>query len=372
MKQLLETAFDVSLDGGAEGRFFSLDMVWLNNPLIRAYVLSSRIAKICVDLLGVPAVRLYHDNLLSKEPRCGRTPWHYDDHHFPLATNDVVTAWIPAQPIPRAMGPLAFAMPIDAYKLVESLEFSKFDTSYDREVARVFQANGLRVEDGPFAMGEVSFHHNLSFHTAAGNRTTASRMVLANTYYADGARVLRSNRPWCRGTGTSSFRAPVPARSLRVRTTPCVGRLNHGSDTFESSLAHWSEAGRTEMDAFYALATADYRVLACAHDWSAWLLNAEKRAGGPLTILDVACGSGKFPTALVKHAGLGGAGLRPVKVTLCLTRHHSRLRRLARHLSRRSLPAKSTSARCKSSRLRPAPSTSFGRPMRSMRSTVGD
>jgi hypothetical protein len=190
MKQLLETAFDVSLDGGAEGRFFSLDMVWLNNPLIRAYVLSSRIAKICVDLLGVPAVRLYHDNLLSKEPRCGRTPWHYDDHHFPLATNDVVTAWIPAQPIPRAMGPLAFAMPIDAYKLVESLEFSKFDTSYDREVARVFQANGLRVEDGPFAMGEVSFHHNLSFHTAAGNRTTASRMVLANTYYADGARVL--------------------------------------------------------------------------------------------------------------------------------------------------------------------------------------
>lgn len=190
MKQLLETAFDVALDGGAEGRFFSLDMVWLNNPLIRAYVLSPRIAKICVDLLGVPAVRLYHDNLLSKEPRCGRTPWHYDDHHFPLATNDVVTAWIPAQPIPRAMGPLAFAMPIDAYKLVENLEFNKFDTSYDREVARVFQANGLRVEDGPFTMGEVSFHHNLSFHTAAGNRTTASRMVLANTYYADGARVL--------------------------------------------------------------------------------------------------------------------------------------------------------------------------------------
>jgi ubiquinone/menaquinone biosynthesis C-methylase UbiE len=88
------------------------------------------------------------------------------------------------------------------------------------------------------------------------------------------------------------------------------------SDTFESSLAHWSEAGRTEMDAFYALATADYRVLACAHDWSAWLLNAEKRAGGPLTILDVACGSGKFPTALVKHAGLGGAGLRPVSYAL--------------------------------------------------------
>jgi hypothetical protein len=36
----------------------------------------------------------------------------------------------------------------------------------------------------------VSFHHNLSFHTAGANRTSRSRLVLANTYYADGARVV--------------------------------------------------------------------------------------------------------------------------------------------------------------------------------------
>lgn len=190
MKRLLEEAFSVTLDGGVRDRFFSLDLVWTQNRLIRTYVLSPRIAKISADLLGVPAVRLYHDNLLSKEPGCGRTPWHFDDHHFPLETHDVVTAWIPAQPIPRAMGPLAFAMPVDAYKLVENLEFNKFDTTYDREVARVFRDNAIAVEDGPFALGEVSFHHNLSFHTAAGNQTTQSRLVLANTFYADGARIL--------------------------------------------------------------------------------------------------------------------------------------------------------------------------------------
>ncbi|MEM9223829.1 MAG: phytanoyl-CoA dioxygenase family protein, partial [Pseudomonadota bacterium] len=190
MKRLLEEAFAVTLDGGATDRFFSLDMIWQENALIRAFVTSPRIAKISADLLAVPAVRLYHDNLMSKEPRCGRTPWHYDDHHFPLASHDVVTAWIPAQPIPRAMGPLAFAMPIDAYRLVEHVGFNKFDTSYDRQVAQVFRDNKIAVEDGPFALGEVSFHHNLSFHTAAGNHTTRSRMVLANTFFADGARVL--------------------------------------------------------------------------------------------------------------------------------------------------------------------------------------
>ena len=33
------------------------------------------------------------------------------------------------------------------------------------------------------------------------------------------------------------------------------------SDTGERSLAHWSEAGREEMDAFYQVATLDYREL---------------------------------------------------------------------------------------------------------------
>ncbi len=188
--RLLGIAFETALDGGTTNRFLSLEMVWLDNSLLRKYVLSPRIAKTGADLLNVPRVRLYHDNVLSKEPGCGRTPWHYDDHHFPLATDDVVTAWIPAQPIPTAMGPLCFAKPIDVYKLTEAIEFNKFDTSYDRKVAEVFRAHGVAVEDGPFEMGEVSFHHNFSFHTAAANRTRQSRIVLANTYYADGARVL--------------------------------------------------------------------------------------------------------------------------------------------------------------------------------------
>ena len=68
-------------------------------------------------------------------------------------------------------------------------------------------------------------------------------------------------------------------------------------DLVARSLAHWSEAGRVEMEAFYALATEDYRQLALAADWPAVL-------AGRTSVLDVACGSGKFPTALRTHAGL--------------------------------------------------------------------
>jgi hypothetical protein len=188
--RLLSAEFDTDIDGGVQDRFLSLEMVWADNPLMRAFVLSPRVAKICADLLEVEAVRLYHDNVLSKEPRCGRTPWHFDDHHFPLDTHDVVTAWAPAQPIPLAMGPLAFAYPKSVHELVDAVAFEKAGTGYDRGVAETFARHGVAVDETPFEIGEVSFHHNLNFHTAARNRTDRSRVVLANTYYADGARIV--------------------------------------------------------------------------------------------------------------------------------------------------------------------------------------
>ncbi len=170
--------------------FRSGEMMWLSNEIIRAFVLSPRLAEIAARLLGVASVRLYHDNSLAKEPGCGRTPWHYDRDHFPIASPDICTAWIPVQSIPRNMGPLAFAVGMNTYRLVESLPFSKFDTSYDRAVAELFEKHDVAIDDGPFDLGEISFHHAYSFHTAGPNQTDESRMVLATTYFADGARVV--------------------------------------------------------------------------------------------------------------------------------------------------------------------------------------
>ena len=175
-----------------KNRFLSLEMMWLENTSIREFVLSSRIAKICAELLSVKKIRLYHDNALVKESGCGRTPWHYDDHHFPLDTNDVITAWIPAQAIPIEMGPLTFAQPLEVYKLVKDIKFNEFDTSYDRKINNVFKNEKVSIVEEPFELGEVSFHHNFSFHTASENKTTQSRIVLANTYFADGARVVNN------------------------------------------------------------------------------------------------------------------------------------------------------------------------------------
>ena len=190
--KLLRKEFKVDPDKEAHARFLSFEMIWPDNPLLQAYVLSPRLGQISANLLKVPAVRLYHDNVLAKQAGCGRTPWHYDDHHFPLDTNDVVTAWVPAQPTPIEMGPLSFAYPLSVHELVNAVTFEKTGTGYDRGVSEIFSKNNVNVNETEFELGEVSFHHNLNFHTASHNRTNRSRVALANTYYRDGARVINA------------------------------------------------------------------------------------------------------------------------------------------------------------------------------------
>jgi ectoine hydroxylase-related dioxygenase (phytanoyl-CoA dioxygenase family) len=192
LRRHLEALFARTLDGAPAMRFPSLEMMWTVDPVARAFVLSRRLARLAAELLGVDAVRLYHDNALSKLPGCGRTPWHYDAHHYPIASEHVVTVWVPLQPTPRAMGPLAFARGIDTWRLVADVPFSKFDDSYDRRIAQTLRDGGVVVDDAPFELGEVSFHHTRSLHTAGPNRTDLARMALATTYLEDGARLVDS------------------------------------------------------------------------------------------------------------------------------------------------------------------------------------
>ncbi|MEG9226060.1 phytanoyl-CoA dioxygenase family protein [Aeromicrobium sp. Sec7.5] len=174
------------------GRFTALEQMWLHDDLMRAVALSPRIGGLAAALLEEPAVRLYHDNALSKEPGCGRTPWHHDAEHFPLQTVQAVTAWMPMSAIPGPMGPLSFARGREVLAEVADLDFDKVGTSYDEAVAQRFAERQVAVESRPFAVGDVSFHSALCFHTAGPNRTTQPRRALATTYFADGARVVES------------------------------------------------------------------------------------------------------------------------------------------------------------------------------------
>jgi len=205
------------------GRFTALEQMWLHDDLMRAVALSPRIGGLAAALLDVPGVRLYHDNALSKEPGCGRTPWHHDAEHFPLQTTDAVTAWMPMSAIPGPMGPLSFARGRDVLGEVADLKFDKVGTSYDEAVTQRFHTRKVAVESEPFAVGDVSFHSALCFHTAGPNRTTQPRRALATTYFADGTRVVESPT-LISGTWREFLPGIEPGGLANSELNPVVGR----------------------------------------------------------------------------------------------------------------------------------------------------
>ena len=71
------------------------------------------------------------------------------------------------------------------------------------------------------------------------------------------------------------------------------------------------------MEDFYALASVDYRHLAQALDWKGWFEARQVTAGDrSLRLLDVACGSGKFPSALVNYGQVASASIRHIDYSL--------------------------------------------------------
>ncbi len=159
--------------------FLQLFNLWTQDENIKSLVFHERIAKIAADLMQVDGVRLYHDQALFKEAGGGITPWHADQHYWPLESDKTITAWIPLQETPLNMGPLEFSS--GSHKILDGRELSISDDSEEQIQKR------LRVTDfdhviEAFDIGEISFHSGWVFHRAGANKTNETRKVMTIIY----------------------------------------------------------------------------------------------------------------------------------------------------------------------------------------------
>src|SRR5271165_1117923 len=143
--------------------FLQVTNMWPHNETVRRFVHSARLAKIAADLLEVESVRLFADQGLYKEPGGGITPWHADQYHWPLSTDRCITVWVPLQETSREMGPLSFA--VGSHKLDIGRELEIGDET-EAAIQAALAAANLEVEDGPYTLGEVSYHLGWTFHHA--------------------------------------------------------------------------------------------------------------------------------------------------------------------------------------------------------------
>ena len=64
--------------------FLQIINLWADNEPLKPFVLGKRFGRIAAELMGVEGVRIYHDQALFKEAGGGHTPWHQDQHYWPI------------------------------------------------------------------------------------------------------------------------------------------------------------------------------------------------------------------------------------------------------------------------------------------------
>jgi ectoine hydroxylase-related dioxygenase (phytanoyl-CoA dioxygenase family) len=168
--------------------FLQLFNLWKEDELVKAFVFSERLAKIAADLMQVDGVRIYHDQALFKEGGGGITPWHADQYYWPLETDKTVTAWIPLQATPLALGPLEFSA--GSHQIVEGRDLEIGDES-ESVIQKKLKVTNFQHVIEAFDLGEVSFHSGWVFHRAGANTTSDMRKVMT-VIYMDKDMVLKN------------------------------------------------------------------------------------------------------------------------------------------------------------------------------------
>jgi ectoine hydroxylase-related dioxygenase (phytanoyl-CoA dioxygenase family) len=159
--------------------FIQVMNIWTRDGHVRELAFSKRLARIAAELMGTRGVRLWHDQALYKEPSGGFTPWHVDQHYWPMANSNSITAWIPLQPVPIEMGPLCFGRGSHRKRVGRDLEISAESEQHISDEVRKAKIDEVQE---PYAIGDVSFHLGWTLHRAGPNKTDSPRRVFTIIY----------------------------------------------------------------------------------------------------------------------------------------------------------------------------------------------
>lgn len=167
--------------------FIQYANLWQLHPDVAVFSLAKRFAKIAADLMGVPSVRMYHDQALFKEIGGGLTPWHQDQQYWPLDGAKCVTMWMPLVDCPKVMGTMHFASRSQALGYMGPLDIS--DSSQQR-LEEIIAKNKFSVDEaGDMLAGDATFHNGWTIHGAPGNASDAVRAVMTIIYVESNATV---------------------------------------------------------------------------------------------------------------------------------------------------------------------------------------
>ncbi len=167
-----------------EQSFIQCQNLWEDCADVRPLTFHPLIAGTAARLLGVDAVRIWHDQALYKEPGGRETDPHQDQPYWPIVETDTITAWIPLDDSTLANGAMGYLPGSHRLGLREFVDI--FTGSGEDPLARR-ELEDIAPVWVEVPAGSVAFHHGLTFHLAKPNTTGTVRRVHTAIYFADGS-----------------------------------------------------------------------------------------------------------------------------------------------------------------------------------------
>jgi ectoine hydroxylase-related dioxygenase (phytanoyl-CoA dioxygenase family) len=201
---------------GNPGLFFGDYCSWQRIPEYREFMTASPAASLAAALMGSAKVNLYHEHVLVKEPgTLERTPWHHDQPYYPIDGEQIVSLWIPLDPVPRATCPEFIVGSHRWGKWFMPARF-KDGAQWEAEDPRFVPMPDIEAERARHAIaafdlepGDCIAFHGLTVHGAPGNALATRRRAFSARWTGDDATFVR--RP--------GFMSPPPPE----RDGPCEG-----------------------------------------------------------------------------------------------------------------------------------------------------
>ncbi|TWD75218.1 phytanoyl-CoA dioxygenase PhyH [Kribbella amoyensis] len=159
--------------------FSQLVNVWEHDPILRELTLHPGTARVAEQLAGF-GLRIWHDQMLVKEPRSNAaTHFHQDRPYWPHANDRLpLSAWIALVDVPPERGCMTFLPGTQTRTDLQPQDLSDEEDLFGR-------APELRWSERvtvPLRAGDCTFHSGFTGHMALPNTTDKARFAHVNIY----------------------------------------------------------------------------------------------------------------------------------------------------------------------------------------------
>jgi ectoine hydroxylase-related dioxygenase (phytanoyl-CoA dioxygenase family) len=199
---------DLSGLGGAAtagGRFAGGVDHWKEQSEFAMFARQGDLPRLVAELLDSPALWLYEDSVLVKEPNTpARTMWHQDLGYFHVTGEQLATTWCPLDPATPESGAVRYLRGSHRWDatyrpnlFVTEDPIPGTEGEVVPDVDALVAAGEAEVITFATEPGDVVVHHARTLHAAGGNASTTTRRRVISVRYvgADARTLIRPGAP---------------------------------------------------------------------------------------------------------------------------------------------------------------------------------